>query len=762
MKRALATTHSGVERAFMGLTMNDDNSGAQTVLGMEVRAAMSRLNRSEVEVFAELERLCQSPGYSRVIARMCLLDNMISYAGEVVADDMLKLYDPTRLARNEMNVCIGLWAKGERDFEPLSLDDVAPLIEQTRRLCEELHCAMNEPTIAAMRQHLAGKAAASSNPIASGGAMREAIFYGGESAYAFQYRDFAPARYAADETWIRASKEFSMTEAAAVARVVSREIDARASLALSRSRGSFDKIDDALELFTFSAREVSEAARLPAKTCERVLAAFACPDDERNAQFTKMDARNMAAILPVMRRGQSYVVFNVVDFYEALYQAPYFWMLEDKSYKLAANHRGQFTEEFARQRLTSVFGAGRTLSNVILMRSKAVVGEVDVLVTFSKFAIIVQAKSKQLTAVARQGDEKQIQKDFTAAVQSACDQGMDCAKMLFDSAIKWVDADGEAVARPAVEKVFVVCLVADHYPALAAQARQFLQFESVDGVAAPLVMDVFLLDALTEMLDSPLYFLNYLDRRSGYADQVMSNHELSILGFHLVQNLHMQEDANLFHLGDDFGVDLELAMLARREGLRAPWTPKGILTILDGTALGALLKGIERRPEPGMVELGFAILAMSSEALNQANSAISEVMRLSRSDGGRHDFTMQLKDGVGLTFHSSSWPEQQARDGLMDHCARRKYVQRSSRWFGVLLDPAAQKMRCGVMLNSPWKHDAQLDSVTAHMSRKSNISNAQLREFVQPRASRMVGRNAPCPCGSGKVSKRCCQTKRWN
>lgn len=740
--------------------MGGKNLGAETPVrrkeAAETETARHRVVRTEAEAFADLERLCQTPGYVHAIARMSLLDNMISYADEVVAEDMLKLYDPQRLARNEINVCIGLWTKGRRDFVRLDPCVVESLIAQTRRFCEEIHLAMNEPTMEAMRRLFSGNAEAGSNPIASGAAMREAIFYGGESAYAFQYRDFAPARYAADNEWVVGRKGFSMTEAAAVARAVSRTIDARASQALSRSRGDLAKIDGALDLFTFSAEEVGVVARLPSETCECVLAAFACANEERNSQFTKVDARNMAAILPVIRRDERYIVFNVVDLYEALYQAPYFWMLEDKSYKLAANHRGEFTEEFARSRLASVFGATRTLSNVKLMRSKEVAGEIDVLVTFSKFAIVMQAKSKQLTAIARQGDDKQIRKDFAAAVQSACDQGMDCATMLFDPTIKWVGADGEPIDPPQVEKVFVLCLVADHYPALAAQARQFLRFEPVDRVAAPLVMDVFLLDALAEMLDSPLHFLNYLERRSGYADQVMSNHELSILGFHLVQNLHLQEDASLFHLGDDFGVDLELAMLARREGLAAPWTPKGILSILEGTTLGALLKRIERRPEPGMVELGFAILAMSGDALNQANAAIDEIMRLSRSDGGRHDFTVQLKDSLGLTFHSSDWPEQQARAGLRDHCERRKYVQRASRWFGVLLDPADRQMRCGVMLDFPWERNAQLDIATAHMSRRSNMSSAQLREFTRPRAIAKVGRNMLCPCGSGKKSKRCC------
>ncbi|WP_158206707.1 hypothetical protein [Pseudoduganella flava] len=276
--------------------------------------------RNEAEVFAELEMLCQSPGYARVIARMCLLDNMISYVGEATARDMLRLYDPARLARNEMNVCIGLWAKGARDFTSLDPCNEDQLIARTKRLCEEIHWAMNEPTMVAMRALFEGKAQASSNPTASGAAMREAIFYGGESAFAFQYRDFAPVRYAADEPWIRARKGFSIKEASAVARAVSKTLDVRAGQVLSRSRGNLAKIEDPLDLYTFSVRDISVAARLPEETCERVLAAFAYPAGEKNAQFTKVDARNMAAILPVVRRDERYVVFNVVDLYESLYQ----------------------------------------------------------------------------------------------------------------------------------------------------------------------------------------------------------------------------------------------------------------------------------------------------------------------------------------------------------------------------------------------------------------------------------------------------------
>jgi len=75
-----------------------------------------RQPRPESVVFAELAALCRSPGFIYAIARMCLTDNMIGYVDEATPEDMLKLYEPSRLARNEMNVLIGLWVQGAMDF----------------------------------------------------------------------------------------------------------------------------------------------------------------------------------------------------------------------------------------------------------------------------------------------------------------------------------------------------------------------------------------------------------------------------------------------------------------------------------------------------------------------------------------------------------------------------------------------------------------------------------------------------------------------
>jgi hypothetical protein len=78
-------------------------------------------------------------------------------------------------------------------------------------------------------------------------------------------------------------------------------------------------------------------------------------------------------------------------------------------------------------------------------------------------------------------------------------------------------------------------------------------------------MDIFTLDVMTEMLDSPLYFLSYVNRRVGYSDKLMASHEMVILSQHLKRNLWIEKKYKMVLLEDDIGADLDVAMSVRRD-----------------------------------------------------------------------------------------------------------------------------------------------------------------------------------------------------
>ena len=94
------------------------------------------------------------------------------------------------------------------------------------------------------------------------------------------------------------------------------------------------------------------------------------------------------------------------------------------------------------------------------------------------------------------------------------------------------------------------------------QSRQFLKHTQTDVTQAPMVLDIFALDAITEMLPSPLRFLSYINRRVGYTDRLMATHETVILCYHLKKNLWIEENVDMLMLGDENSVDLDVAMAA--------------------------------------------------------------------------------------------------------------------------------------------------------------------------------------------------------
>ena len=106
-----------------------------------------------------------------------------------------------------------------------------------------------------------------------------------------------------------------------------------------------------------------------------------------------------------------------------------------------------------------------------------------------------------------------------------------------------------------------------------------------------------------------------------------------------------------------------------------------------------------------------------------------------------------------FTIHVSSLPEAIARDRLSTHCAIRKYDAKADVWYGLLLVPGTGDIRGALALEDNWKADADMDKALDAWPKKPMASIATLSHGP---LRRKVGRNEPCPCGSGKKYKRCC------
>lgn len=711
-------------------------------------------SRKEEEVFADLSRLCATPGYIHVLAFLSVRDSLFAVKNEGGFETLEALYEGANLLRTESNLLAGLMLKQDIDFTFPEPANLAKLVLETENLLQELHHAIAAPGFEDWTPENMAKA--DFNPLARGEALREAIFYGGEPAYSFQYREFLVPKFSADNEWLLAKKGFSIDDCRTVISAITEMMAQNAMETLEQTKAKKAEEIAYLPCVQFTEEQVVENSSLPSAVVTNVLNAFTMAANERNTAYNAAQDDNALSKFPLIKIEDKYTLFNSYNLAETAYQAPFFWMWADKAYQpTAMEHRGKYTEDFATKRLAAVFGKENVRTGINIVAGKKVVGEVDVLVTFGDRLVILQAKSKQLTMAARRGSDQHLQTDFQAAVQDACDQGIDCAKHILGKNVSLQDSEGNDIPLPEdIHKIYLVCLIADNYPALSAQVTQFLKFEKLLDVAAACVMDVFFLDVMAEMLDSPLHFLNYLDRRAYYHDRFSSAFELTILALHLTQNLYIEHESALVVLDDTIANPLNTAMFARREGFPGAKTPIGILTKLTDTTLGKLVQQIGSESNAALISFGLTVLSMDEETTRMLSQGLDSMTAATRNDKGMHTLTVQLeKQGDGFTAMSSFDIQDVAIEKLTSLCTLRKYKQKTPRWHGVLLNPTTGIIDFAGVLDYKWERDPELEKRAQKLGGTNLLSK---QEFVQRVVPEKTGRNDPCTCGSGKKYKKCC------
>lgn len=717
--------------------------------------------RAEQELFDELEKLCKSPGYLHAIAYFCFRDNTIQYLdGEMGVDDVMQQFSMERLVRTEISTLIGLACKGDLDIVHPGPQKIQEYIDITQTLLHDIHKAMMPPMQEIFDKDKIGEP--DYNPFRRGKLLRESIFYGGEAAYNFQYRDLSIRKYQNDSLWFIENKGYSIEQAEKiVSALLLLQNDKISDLISSQLDNLSAEEWTMLPAFIFSTGELADKSGVDFEITRNLLESFVCPSEINKNQFVALDDFNPLNGYPIIKLNKSeYFLFQNYGLMEALYETPFFWFNADDNYKVKAReNRGIFAEEFAAERLKLVFGENRVFTNIDLYKGKNRAGEIDVLVVFSNRAIILQAKSKKLTIAARKGNDNSLQDDFKNAVQSAYDQAFICAKLLNDSSCRLVNSSGEELLfNRDFQEIYPFCVVSDHYPALGFQARQFLKYQITEEIKPPFVMDVFLLDVMSEMLQSPLYFLSYINRRVEYSERILSNHELTVLSYHLKQNLWIDNDISMIQLGDDICADLDLAMLTRRNNAPGKETPEGILTKYKGTTYGKLIAEIGSLDDAATIDLGFMLLSLSGDTIEQINDGIDHLCRLYMEDGRHHDLTLCIDEGkTGLTIHCNNDSPNVSGPRLQNHCNKRKYACSANTWFGLCIDPENKKIKFGLELNFNWTKSDEMDEITKNMPVGQSLKDGRKINFNTKRRYEIkVGRNEPCRCGSGRKYKKCC------
>ncbi|WP_423732304.1 SEC-C metal-binding domain-containing protein [Hafnia paralvei] len=693
------------------------------------------MQKTEAEVFSELESLCTSHGFIHGLALLSCINNITIYEKELGSEDMQHLYEKERLIRTEISSVAGLLLKSEINTDYPGEDVISELCEDVNVSLVALHRAM----------YSAEKGGDYDNAM-----IRESIFYAAESAYDFQYLDMAEEKYYLDDSWFLENMGFTCGDMVSVGRCIESIMERKINDFLRHAQGVLN--DQVLNAYELPVDQIATETGINDVKARTIVDLFSS-NELSNENFQGMSDFNVFNARPIIRAGKKYYCFSAYSLAQAIYETPFFWMNDDKKYRpISAQHRGEFVEDYVYRKMTSVFGAENVYKNVYIVNgNNETLGEIDVLVSFSDSVIIYQAKSKKLTIEARKGNGNAIQKDFQGAIQDAYDQGVSCAQLIVSGASLADQNFNRFNLSSLVSRCYIIPIISEHYPSLSFQVRQYLNTTITNEIYPPFIMDVFLLDVLTEFLNTPLYFLSYIDRRSTYNMRIFSSHELTIFSLHLKQNLWIENECDMFMLHDDICVDLDIAMLARRRGITGKRTPDGILTFHQDGVIRKIIKSLESENHKLAMELGLLLLSLDGDTIEGIDQMAKRTIFLSSLDKKHHDLSTIVGD-TGFTVHCNYYNKDVAEKQLHEHCIKRKYITKCKKWIGIHVRPKTYDVNYGVMLDFEWEYSPEIESIITPSRLQNTLVNVG---GVMTQAKR-PGRNDPCFCGSGKKYKKCC------
>ena len=711
--------------------------------------------RKEIEVMQALATLCQSPGYIHCLAELYYEDFHLPIKNNRKLDTkaFLKINSFDSLNRKELFTLAGLMVQKKMDFKHPGKSNVRSYKEKTKLLLEELHWVLHQLT-QKIRESM-------SDPNAED--LREPIFYAGDSAYSFQYLSLAIKKYEKDEEWMKNNKGFEVKDIARVLLAIGQITQLK--LAIFQNEADKEK-KHVLDFLIHDINEISRCLNTPKEIVRKIISEFLIDFAPTNLRFKQTTDYNNFEALPIIPVDKDrFLLFGEYNFLEALYERPYQWLISDSSYKhQASKNKGNFTEKFCYEKLCLVFGKENVFRNITIFpknKNSSPLGEIDILVLYAGRAIIIETKAKGLRSESRRGNDNTLKRDFDKAIQKAYDQTLKNAKYLKNPDVKFILPDQTPLMLPeSINEIFPITITSEHYPALFAQWKRLLNFESSLSIKPPMIWDIFFLDVLVEFLDNPLFWISYLDRRAKINDKTYSTSELALLGFHINHNLYLEQEYDFFAIDEGFMHNLNVSFLVRRLGYLGERTPKGILTFYKNTEFGEILDALKKYNNSGAISLGISILEFSAEALKDISTLIRKSKRdVKNNNLQTRDFFTLLENGnTGLICHFNSLPPKARHQHLIKHCKIRKYSTKAKQWFGISIDPLSEKpFEEIVHLKEPWAYSEELEQESKQINARAKAFKTPLEAVAGMNSKKKIGRNEPCICGSGKKYKKCCQ-----
>lgn len=495
---------------------------------------------------------------AEIISRLNYISSYYSFINVInfyVLDDLHK-NDPNdhrssreKLNVNEISFLVGLWIKNiDLDNDIESQEEFDKILSETKPLMNRLHEVSFLKTLKRDDSTLYDMYKYASN----GDKLKEAMFYEGTGAYDDQYTKWVIEKYRNDRDWLKTNKSIELENFPIFYNYLRKILQSKADNAAS--------FDDLLQSAILNSEEIYGKNNIFKPIVSLLSTKLGVTTNDLLLNVGDLNVFNSRPIIE-LPDGKFYVpLVYIVS--EALYESPFYWMLNDKKYKLSTKNRGESAENITYQILSNLFDEKEIYRNVLINETKGKqVTDIDLLVIHDQTAIIFQIKSKKLTSLSKQGKIDNIKNDFQKAVVDAFEQGIVSKECLINHNNYTFNYASSSGINFDIKNYHIVTIVLDHYPAITHQSHIFLGQEND---ILPVTISIFDLEMLGKHLKKPERFVDYIERRTRFSKYYIADNEMCYLGFHLNEGLKKHADSTMCMIDSSYATLIDKTYKSER------------------------------------------------------------------------------------------------------------------------------------------------------------------------------------------------------
>ena len=424
------------------------------------------------------------------------------------------------------------------------------------------------------------------------------------------------------------------------------------------------------------------------------------------------------------------------------------------------NKRAEYLENKALEYLKNILPGAEIFRNLFYSITENGVKkwpETDGLILYDENLFIIEAKAGKYSTSAKRGSLEKTKQDVTKLIDSAYKQALRTKQYINDTPEPVFEYKDGSIAvilkdKEKYKNIYLFNITLQNLAQLSTRLNSLKSFNLIEGKEWPWSVFINDLRIISELIEFPSEFLHFLQRRIKVNDypQFYTTDELDFLMFYFREGLYF-EDGILQNLDryipNAYTEDLDKyydyiagrVSSGKKPRLRISEEYKNIITELESA-------GKDRFTKVTTILLGF-----DSKTQRAVLNNLKKIQEISKRDDRDDDFTMYFtKPKMGLMFLVSKNRKPESWERLDRHCRLKMYQRRIEEWIliTVYIDKNGKRSLDFKIYNKKWEHDPdieiELDKIKA------------LKVEKIKKTGRKIGRNDPCPCGSGLKYKKCC------